>query len=119
MANTNNVTVNGKVENMEDQNMENNKFYDENDVNAQENITEENDSQEQQEPTPEAPKAKEKKGILPVLGGFAVGAVTGVVATCAFFAFKGKKAPKVSTDAITDNVIDFAKELVEKKAKEA
>lgn len=100
----------------EDTTMENNFYKEENnDIQApQEETQEGNDDQQQNNQSPAVPE-KEKKGIVKTVGVFVAGVALGVVGTCGFFAFRGKNAPKLDTGALTDNIVEFAKEA----AKEA
>lgn len=116
------VTVNN--DKMEDQNMENN-FYDEQEQNdVQENQEEmpENSENEQQEDDKKVPAKQEKESWFSWKSfgiGCLTGAAAGVTGTVAFLIFKGKKAPKIDTSKVADNIVDFAKEIAEKKIKEA
>ena len=116
MSKQNNVTVN--PENMEETTMNNN-YYDENETQAND-IQEETTGEVVTIPEEQATEVTPKKkfGVKEFLLGMAVGVPAGIVVTCGFFAFKGKKAPKLPEN-LTDNIVEFAKGAIEQKAKEA
>lgn len=113
--NSNNTNNNNSQEEVK---MENNNYYDENGQqnndqqqdSAPEATPENNEGQQQSNQAP-AVQAKEKNGIVKNAGIFLAGVATGVIGTCAFFAVRGKKAPKIDS-AIADNVINFTTEAI-------